>query len=107
MRWCFRGKHERREQPNNAQRTELTALEISPIFIAAKEDAGAHQPATTGWEGEDGQQMASVGHQDGDFPIFLRSIHPLNVPRKDDNLVPQSLNPAYKRPDAWPTGREK
>ena len=50
--------------------------------------------------------MATVGDQDGNPPIFSRNIRPLNVPRKDGNLVPQSLNPAYKRPDAWPTARK-
>ncbi len=47
--------------------------------------------------------MASVGNQDSDTPIFLRNIRPLNVPRKDGNLIPQSLNTAYKRPDARST----
>ncbi len=38
--------------------------------------------------------------RDNYTPIFLRNIPPLNVPRKDDNLVPQSLNLSYKCPDA-------
>jgi hypothetical protein len=57
---------------------------------------------TTAGEGGDEQQMASVGDRDGDTPIFLRNVRPLNVPRKDGNLVPQDLNPAYKRPDVRP-----
>ena len=38
--------------------------------------------------------------RDNNTPIFLRNIPPLNVPRKDDNLVPQSLNLSCKCPDA-------
>ena len=36
-------------------------------------------------------------------PIFLRNILPLNTPKKNDNLVTLSLNPAYEQPDARPT----
>ena len=50
-----------------------------------------------------GSMSNSWVDRDNNTPIFLRNIHPLNVPRKDDNLIPQSLNPAYKCPDAQPT----
>jgi hypothetical protein len=54
-------------------------------------------------EGLDEQQLAAILDRDNTTPIFLRNIPPLNVLRKDDNLVPQSLNPVYKHPDARPT----
>jgi hypothetical protein len=47
-------------------------------------------------EGFDEQQLVAVVNQDDNTPIFLRNTPPLNVPRKDDNLVPQRLNPAYR-----------
>ena len=56
----------------------------------------------TAWEGDNEQQMASVVDRDGDTPIFSRNVRPLNVLRKDGNLVPQGLNLANKRPDARP-----
>ena len=61
----------------------------------------------TAREGYDEQQLAALINiadedQDDNTPIFLRDITPPNIPRNDENLVPQSLDPACKRPDARP-----
>jgi hypothetical protein len=55
------------------------------------------------WEWYDEQQSVAYVERDGNSPIFLRNILPRNVPRKIDNLITQSLNPAYKHPDARPS----
>ncbi len=74
---------------------------MSHFFVITEDDTGARQQATLAWEWYDEQQ--SIVDCDLNSPIFLRNIRPLNVPRKNDNLVTQSLNLAYEHPDAWPT----
>ena len=93
------------------RRTEelLPSLRTIPVFVAAKNDTGASQPATTVREGYDEQQLAAVVNiaeedRDDNTPIFLRDTPP-NIPRNAENLVPQSLNPVYKHPDARPAAR--
>jgi len=86
---------------------ELPALKKIPVFVRTENDPGASQPATTAREGYDEQQLAAVVNiaeedRDDETPILLRDITPPNIPRNAENLVPQSLDPAYKRSDARP-----
>ncbi len=83
--------------------TLLTSSRYITVFVTTKEDTGACQPGTLAWEWYNEQQSVANVKRDCNSPIFLRNILPLNVPRKNDNLLTQSLNPAYKRPDARPT----
>ena len=88
----------------------LPALRTIPIFVTAENDTRASQPATTARKGYDEQQLAAVVNiaeedRDDETPIVLRDFTPPNIPRNGENLVPQSLDPVYKRQDAWAANR--
>jgi len=75
-----------------------TCQEISP---ATEKDAVARQLAVAR-DGYDEQQLVAVVGRDSNTPIYLRNILPLYAPWKNDNLVTQSHNPAYKHLEPLP-----
>ncbi len=100
MRRWRRGKRERRGYPS-----KQPALRTNLVFVTAENDTGASQPATTARKGYDEQQLAAAitiaeEDRDDETPNILRDITKPNIPRNAENLVPQSLDPAYERPDA-------